>query len=187
MVEIVKIDFHFVRPNDVVIVPFRVGLLREQLLFVTVFDAGGTRDAWTKLQDTTVVALKLVGITRHIGTRPHEAHLSNKDIDKLGETIHLAVAQPTTYPSHPWIIGRGDGIALRLHMHGAKLADTERLASLANARLHKKHGTLGIDFNEDGDNQQRYKQHSEPNERHDAVEAPLEKEPYFVFIFLHVA
>ena len=158
MVEIVKIDFHFVRPNDVVIVPFRVGLLREQLLFVTVFDTGGTRDAWTKLLDTTVVALKLVGITRHIGTRPHEAHLSNKDIDKLGETIHLAVAQPTTYPSHPRIIGRGDGNALRLHMHGAKLADSKRFAVFSNTPLHKENRTFRIEFDENSDKQQWKKQ-----------------------------
>ena len=92
-----------------------------------------------------------------------------------------------TYVGHTWVASHCDTVALSLLAHGAKLADTERLASLANARLHKKHGTLGIDFNEDGDNQQRYKQYSEPNERHDAVEAPLEKEPYFVFIFLHVA
>ena len=91
------------------------------------------------------------------------------------------------YAGDTRVAGHSDAVALSLLAHRAKLANTERLASHANARLHKKHGTLGIDFNEDGDNQQRYKQHSEPNERHDAVEAPLEEEPYFVFIFLHVA
>ena len=81
ILQVLKVDFDLVRPDNVVIVPFWVGLLGKQFLFVTVFDAGGTCDAWTKLQDLSVVALKLVGVTWHIGTRPNEAHLSNQNID----------------------------------------------------------------------------------------------------------
>ena len=187
MVEIVKIDFHFVRPNDVVIVPFRVGLLREQLLFVTVFDAGGTRDAWTKLQDTTVVALKLVGITRHIGTRPHETHLSNKDIDKLGETIHLAVAQPMANTGDTQVAGNGNRVTFRLVGHSAELADTERLAVFTDACLHEKDRAIRVQFDEYGNDEQGKKQHNKSNKSHDTIEAPFAEKPYFVFIFLHVA
>ena len=77
MVQIVEIDFHFVRPNNVVIIPFWVGLLGKEFFFVAVFDAGRTGDAWTKLEYAALVALKLVGVALHIGARPDEAHLTD--------------------------------------------------------------------------------------------------------------
>ena len=92
IIEIVKIDFHLVRPNDIVIVPFWVVLLGKQFLFVTVFDAGWTRDAWTKLQNTTVITLQLVSIARHIGAWPDETHLADKYIYQFGEAINLTMA-----------------------------------------------------------------------------------------------
>ncbi len=37
------------------------------------------------------------------------------------------------------VVGCGDGIAFRLMMHGSELADSEWLAVLSNAFLHKEH------------------------------------------------
>ena len=160
MVEIVKIDFHFVRPNDVVIVPFRVGLLGKELFFIAVFDAGGTRNARTKLKDAAVIALQLVGVTRHIGTRTDEAHLPDQYIDKFCKAFHLAVAQPMAHARDTWVAGSGNSIAFRLVMHGSEFTDSERFAIFTNAFLHEKHRTSRIDSDEDGDDQKRQKQHN---------------------------
>ena len=158
MVEIFKVDLHFVGPNDIVVIPFWVGLLGEQFFLVAVLDAGGACDAGTELEDTAVVALQLVGITRHIRSRSDETHLSDKDIDELGEAIHLTMTQPMANPRHPWIVGYGNGIALRLHVHSTELADSERFAVFSNAPLHEENRTFRVDFDEDGNEKQRKKQ-----------------------------
>ena len=138
IIEIVEIDSHFIGPNDVVVVPFWIGLLSKQFFLVAILDAGRSCNAGTKLQNATVFTLKLVGIAWHVGSRPHKAHLSNEDINQFSETIHLAVAQPTTYACHPWIVGCGDGIPFCFTMHGAELADTERLSIFSYTPLHEK-------------------------------------------------
>lgn len=83
--------------------------------------------------------------------------------------------------------GRGHGVALGLVFHGAELADSERLATFSDAMLHEENRAFRVEFDEHGDDQQRQKQHDKPNECHDTVEAPLEAESYFVFIFRHAA
>ena len=187
MVQIIKVDFHLVGPNDIVVIPFGIGLLGEQFFLVAVLDAGGTCDAGTELKNTAVIALQLVGIAWHIGPRPNKAHLSDEDIDQLGEAVHLAVTQPMAYPCNSRIVGNGDGIALGLLVHGAELTDSKRLTLLSNAPLQEKQRSLGVQFDEDGDNKQGKKQQNKPHQCHDTVEAPFKKEPYFVFIFLHAA
>lgn len=81
MIQIIKVDFDLVGPDDGVVVGFRVGLLGEQFLFVAVFDAGWTSDARAQLQQASVVAFELVGIARHVGARSHKAHLPNQNVD----------------------------------------------------------------------------------------------------------
>ena len=78
-------------------------------------------------------------------------------------------------------------VALRLMVHGADLAHPERLSALPDAPLHEKDGPFRVGFDEDGDDEQWNEKHNEPCECHDAVEAPLEEEPYFVIIFRHAA
>lgn len=187
VLQILKVDFHLVGPDDVVVVPLRVVLLSKQFFFVAVFDAGRTGDTWAKLEDSPIVTVQLVSITRYIGTGSYKAHLSDEDIDQFSQAICLTMAQPMAYTSHARVTGHSDAVAFSLLAHCAKLVDAERLTSLADTCLHKKHRTFRIDFDENGYNQQRNKQHNEADQRHDAVEAPLEEEPYLVIIFLHVA
>lgn len=187
MVKIIEVDFYLVRPNDIVVVPFWVRLLCKQLFLVAVFDAGRTSDAGAELQNASVVALKLVGIAWNIRTRPHKTHLSDKDINQFSKTIHLTVAQPMPYAGDARVTSHSDGVAFRLVGHCAELADTERLAVFSNAPLHEKQRPFGVELDEDGDDKQRHKKHDKAYKRHDAVEAPLEEESYFVFIFFHAA
>ena len=187
MVQIVKVNLHLVGPDDVIVVGFRVSLLRQQLLLVAVFDAGRTGDAWAELQDAAVVALQLVGVAGNVGARPNEAHLPDEDVDQLGEAVHLAVAQPMAYAGDTWIVSRGDRVAFGLVVHSAKLADPERLAILSDALLHEKHRSIRVYFDDDADDEQGQKQETKTYECHDTVEAPFEEEPYFVFIFHHAA
>ena len=187
IIQIVQVDFHLVGPDDVVVVPFRVGLLGEKFFLVAVFDAGRTRNTRSQLQDASVVALQLVGIAGHIGARPDETHLPDEDIDEFGEAVHLAVAQPMAHASDARIAGNGDSIPLRLMVHGAELADSERFAVFPDAPLHEKDRPFRVDFDENCYDEQYGTQNDKSTERHDAVEAPLEEESYFVFIFLHVA
>ena len=158
MVQIFEIDFHFVRPNNVVIIPFWVGLLGKEFFLVAVFDTGRSRDARTELKDATVIALKLVSITRHIGTRSYKAHLSDEYIDKFGKAIHLAVTQPMANSCYTGIIGYGDGIALHFHVHGSELTDPKRFAILSNTPLHEENRTFRIQFDKNGNEEQRKKQ-----------------------------
>ena len=139
MVQVIQVDFHFVRPNNIIVISFWVGLLSKQFFLITVLDACWTSDAWTELQNAAIITLKLVGIARHIRTRPDKAHLSNKHIDQLGEAVHLTVTQPVSHTRDARVVGRGDRIALRLMKHGTELADSERFAVLTDAFLHKEH------------------------------------------------
>ena len=139
MVQVIQVDFHFVRPNDSVIISLWVGLLSKQFFLITVLDACWTSDAWTELQNAAVITLQLVSIAWHIGARPDKAHLSNKHIDQLGEAVHLTVTQPVSHTRDARVVGRGDRIALQLMKHGSELADSKRFAVLTNAFLHKEH------------------------------------------------
>ena len=85
------------------------------------------------------------------------------------------------------VVGSSNGVAFRLVSHGSELADPEWFAILPNAMLKEKHGALRIDFYENSDDQKRQKQQNKTHECHDAIEAPLEEKPYFVFIFHHAA
>ena len=78
-------------------------------------------------------------------------------------------------------------VALRLVDHGAELADSEWFSVLPDAPLHEKDRAFRVGFDEDGDDEQRNGEHDKPNECHDAVEAPLDEEPYYVFISRHAA
>ena len=187
MIQIIEVDSYFVGPDDGVVVGLGVGLLGKQFFLIAVFDAGRTRDAGTEHEESAVVALQLVGIAGHVGARPHEAHLSDEDVDQLCEAVYLAVAQPVAYARDARVVGSGDRVAFRLVNHGAELTDSERFATFSDASLHEENRTFRVDFDEDADDEQRQKKHDESDECHDAVEAPLEEEPYFVFIFRHVA
>ena len=187
VVQIIEVDANFVGPNDSIVIGLGVGLLGEEFFFIAVFDTGQTRDARAELKDATVVALQHVGIARHIRAWPHEAHLSDEDVDKFGEAVHLAVAQPVAHARNARIVGRGDAVALGLVIHGSELTDLERLASPTDASLHEKHRAFRVDLDEDADDKQGPEEHDKSDERHDTVEAPLEKEPDGMSIFLHVA
>ncbi len=92
VVQIIQVDFHFVRPNNIVIISLRINLLGKQFFFITVLDTCWAGNAWAELQNATVVAFQLVGIAGHIGAWTNKAHLSDKHIDQLGEAVHFAVA-----------------------------------------------------------------------------------------------
>ena len=139
MVQVIQIDFHLVRPDNIVVILLRVRLLGKQLFLISVFDACWTSNAWAELQKTAVVTLQLVGIAWHVGAWPNKAHLSDKDIDQLGKAVHLTVAQPVTHTRDARVVGRGDRIAFRLMNHCAEFADSERFAVFTNELLHKKH------------------------------------------------
>jgi hypothetical protein len=71
--------------------------------------------------------------------------------------------------------------------HGAELADAERLASLPYALLQEENGAFRVYLDQYAYDEQGPEEHNESHKRHDAVEAPLEEEPYIVLIALHVA
>ena len=81
IVQIIQVDFHFVRPNDIVVISLWISLLGEQFFFVTVLDTCRAGNAWAELENATVITFQLVGIAGHIGAWPNETHLSDKDID----------------------------------------------------------------------------------------------------------
>ena len=85
------------------------------------------------------------------------------------------------------VAGNGDTVASGLFVHRAELEDAERFAVFSDAILQKEQRTFRVNFDEDGNDEQYREEHNKPKQCHDAVEAPLEKESYFVFIFLHVA
>ena len=146
MVQICQVDFHLVGPNDGVVICLRVRLLGQQFFLIAVFDAGRTRDAGTKLQDAAVIALQLVGIAWHVGTRPYKTHLSDEDIDQLGETIHFAMTQPMAHTGDTRVVGRSDRIAFSLVKHGAEFTNLERFSTFPYAFLHKKHRPFRVNF-----------------------------------------
>ncbi len=187
MVKVIQVDFHLIWPNYIIIIGFRVCLLGKQFFLFPVFYAGRSCDAGAKLKDATVVALQLVGIARHIGAWPNEAHLSNEDIDQLGEAVHLAVAQPVAHACNAWVVGRGDRVAFGLVVHGTELTNPERLAAFSDAFLEKENRTFRVDLDKNGNGQQWQKEHNKAYKCHNTVEAPLEEESYFVFIFRHAA
>ena len=139
MVQVIQVDFHFVRPNDSVIISLWVGLLSKQFFFITVLDACWACDAWAELQNAAVITLQLVGVAWHLRARTDKTHLSDKNIDQLGEAVHLTVTQPVSHTRNAGVVGCGDRIALRLMKHSSELADSERFSVLPNAFLHKEY------------------------------------------------
>ena len=85
------------------------------------------------------------------------------------------------------IVACGDRVAFGLVVHGAELADPERLAILSDTFLHEKHRPFRVDFDDNANDEQGQKQKTKTYECHDTVEAPFEEEPYLVFIFHHAA
>lgn len=91
VVQIIQVDFHLVRPNDIVVISLWVGLLGEQFFLVTVLDTCWAGNAWTELENATVITFQLVGIAGHIRAWPDETHLSDEDIDQFSKAVHLAM------------------------------------------------------------------------------------------------
>ena len=85
------------------------------------------------------------------------------------------------------VVSRSDGITLCLVKHRTELTDMKWFAVLSDALLHEKHGSFRVYFDDDADDKQGQKQEIQAYECHDTVEAPLEEEPYLVFIFHHAA
>ena len=139
MVQVIQVDFHLVRPDDIVIISLRVRLLGKQFFLVTVLDTCRAGNARTELQNAAVFTFQLVSIARHIRAWTNKTHLADKHIDQLSETINLAMAQPMAHARDARVVGCGDRIAFRLMMHGSELTDSEWLAVLSNAFLHKEH------------------------------------------------
>ena len=92
MVEIIQVDSHLIGPDHSVVVDFGIRLLGKKFLFIAVFDACWAGNTWAELKNTTVIALKLVGIARHVWTRTNKTHLPDEYVDQLGEAVHFAVA-----------------------------------------------------------------------------------------------
>ena len=185
--EIIEIDFYLVRPDDIIVIPFRVRLLGEQFFLVAILNAGRSGDAWAELKDASVVTFQLVGIAWHIGAWPDEAHLPNQNIDQFRKAIHFAMAQPMADARDARVARYRDAVALGLFVHGAELADMEGFTIFPDARLHEKQRAFRVQFDEYGNNEQRQKQYNKSHECHDSIEAPFEEESYFVFIFRHAA
>ena len=85
------------------------------------------------------------------------------------------------------VVGCSDRVTLGLMNHCPELANLERLSVLTYTCLHEEHGSFGVDFDKDGNDEEGYEKHNESNQCHDAVEAPLEKKTYGMLISLHVA
>ena len=85
------------------------------------------------------------------------------------------------------VVGHGNAVAFGLLVHGAELADTERFALFPDAPLEKKNRPFRVDFDEHSEYEQQWTEYNQSDERHDAVEAPLETESYVVFTFRHAA
>ena len=92
VVQIIQVDFHFVRPNDIVVISLWISLLGEQFFLITVLDTCWAGNAWAELENAAVVTFQLVGIAGHIGAWTNKTHLADKHIDQLSETINFAVA-----------------------------------------------------------------------------------------------
>ena len=92
MIKVIQVDFHLVRPNDIVVISLWISLLGEQFFLVTVLDTCWPRNARAELQNAAVVAFQLVGIAGHIRAWTNKAHLSDKNIDQLSKAINFAVA-----------------------------------------------------------------------------------------------
>ena len=97
------------------------------------------------------------------------------------------MAQPVADARDARVVGSSDGVAFRLVEHRAELADSEWLAIFSNTPLQEESRPCRVQFDEQSDDEQRHHQHNKPKECHDAIEAPFEEKPYFVFIFRHAA
>lgn len=80
MMKIIEVNTYFIRENNFIIISLRIGQCGEQLLLIAVFKRSRASDAWTKTKHISIIALKLVCISRYIGPRPDKTHIADKYI-----------------------------------------------------------------------------------------------------------
>ena len=154
VVQVVAVDTHLVGPYHPVVVFLhgadgaalpvcRFSLFADYLpdpcqqgLLVAVLHRRGPRDARPEPQQLAVVALQAVGIARHVGARPHQAHVTLQYVPQLWQLVKLAPAEEGRGPRHPH---RAVGALL----HRPELVDGERPSVAAHPHLPEQHRPAG--------------------------------------------
>src|ERR1700687_1987763 len=123
----------------------------KKLLFVKI--RAGTSDARFHKKNLLLPIRVFSRVSRHLRTGADEAHVSQQNVDELGEFVDLCFAQPFPEWRDPRVSLRcqewaGAGWAL---VHGSKLEDLERPTKLTDSHLPKERRPGARELNKESD------------------------------------
>ncbi len=118
----------------------------------------------------------LVGVLPDLGPRTDEAHLAFEHVDQLRQLIQLLAAQKPADAGQPVVVqtGRRTAPGFGIDDHRAKFEDAERLAVPARANSAIKHGSLGIDFDDDAEHEQNRTHQDQTQQARDDVKGAFD-------------
>lgn len=137
---------------DVII--HRISSLLHQLILISELDAGRVCDSWPYIQYMHLLRSPIVNIVANLRSRPHQTHITNKDIDQLRKLIKLVLSYVITRTGHSWI-PTTDGNQRTLispYSHRTELENAEIPVMSSHSHLTVEHRSLAIQLNLDSQN-----------------------------------
>ena len=86
-----------------------------------------------------------------MGSRTYHAHLAEQYIDELWKFVEIGNPEKIAYSGNAAVACRSlTDIGLVIHYHGAEFQAGKAAAKTAYTALNKENGTVGIEFDEKG-------------------------------------
>lgn len=114
----------------------------QELVLMAVADGGQGGDAGTHVEDVHLLGRVHLDIVAHLGTRAHEAHVADEDVDELGQFVEFVAADDVAGAGDARVAATdGDeAAAVGAGTHAAEFVETEVAAAASYAHLTVEDG-----------------------------------------------
>ena len=155
MLRILQVQFNLLRQAISQIKSFHISRAAQERFFIAEQHRGHVRDARLELQNLALLRGVALHISRHLGTRPHEAHIAHQHVPELGQFIQLGLAQKAADPGDARILvfGQRHAHVVGIDDHGPEFPDAERLPELADPGLPVEDGTPASELDQQANQQ----------------------------------
>ena len=156
--------FAFVGSDDGVVEVVAVAVyLIEDGFFVAEDDRGDAGEAWGDFVDFALNRVRIEFVMAPcLWTWANDAHLANKDVDKLGKLVDLGFAQEFAHGEDARIVLLCEHAARQvgaIFEHGGEFEDLEVFAAFANAWLQVKNIVLSSELEPNHNGNHKRKEH----------------------------
>lgn len=168
---ILQIQLDFFRPDDLIVVPFRIVGPRQQLFFVAKIQGCRARNTGTEPEDLAGFPGKLVGIAGNIGPGSHEGHTAGEHVPELRQLVEFVPPEKPSDRRDSRVCRRGYRTpALRPGVHGPELDRREKSALFPHPLLLIEDGAAGGESDQDGDYQPGNEAQEDAHECEEGIE-----------------